>query len=184
MNFKLQIQSTTNKVLHKLYILSKTRQFLTEKSAVIIYKSMLLPYFDYGDIIYMFFSKNELEKFERLQERCINICTATYGRDNINNIRKDNKLPLLERRRNCHLNNFMYKKKDNIELFDENENLIMTRSKTNKKFIINKPNLETYKRSIAYSGAKTWNNLPIDTKRIDVYEIFKFHQKKEMLLFK
>ena len=58
-NFKLQIQQTMNKVSHKLYILSKIRQFLTVKSSILIYKTMILPYFDYGDVVYMFSSKNE-----------------------------------------------------------------------------------------------------------------------------
>ena len=87
LSFNLQIQLTTNKVSHKLYVLSKIRQFLTEKSAILIYKTMILPYFDYGDIVYMLSSKNELNKLEILQERCINICTRTYGRDNINKLR-------------------------------------------------------------------------------------------------
>ena len=39
-----------NKILHKMYMLSRIRQYLTEKSAILIYKSMLLPYFDYGDM--------------------------------------------------------------------------------------------------------------------------------------
>ena len=184
LSFKLQIQLTINKILHKLYILSKTRQYLTEKTAIVIYKSMILPYFDYGDIIYMFSSKNDLEKLERLQERCIHICTRTYGRINIDNTRKANKIPTLEKRRNCNLNNFMYKKRDNIEIIDDDDNLIMTRSRTNKKFIVHKPNLESYKRSIVYSGAKCWNSLPNESKNIDIYEIFKFHQKKKMLEFK
>ena len=79
LSFNLQIQQTINKVSYKLYILSKIRQFLTVSSAILIYKSMILPYFDYGDIIYMFSSKSDLNKLERLQERCINICTRTYG---------------------------------------------------------------------------------------------------------
>ena len=77
---------TINKVSHKLYILSKIRQFLTVKSAALIYKTIILPYFDYSEIIYMFSSNPELIKLERLHEQCINICTRTYGRDNTNNI--------------------------------------------------------------------------------------------------
>ena len=64
LNLNLQIQQTMNKVSHKLYILSKIRQFLTKESAILIYKTMILPYFDYGDIAYMFSSKNELNKLE------------------------------------------------------------------------------------------------------------------------
>ena len=103
LTFRLQIQATMNKILHKIYILSKVRQFLSEKSAILIYKSMLLPYFDYGDIIYMFSSKNDLNKLERLQERCINICTKSYGKDNIKEIRTANKLPMLEKKKKMSL---------------------------------------------------------------------------------
>ena len=181
LTFNLQIQMTYKKVSHKLYVLSKIRQFLNTKSAILIYKSMILPYFDYGDIIYMFSSKNELDKLERLQERCINICTRTYGRDNIDNIRIIHKLPTLERRRNCHINNFMYKRNVNIEKNDDNS--IQTRSKSSKKFIIKKPNLEAYKRSVVYSGASRWNSLKPETKNVDIYEAFKYHQKREMLSF-
>ena len=181
LNFNLQIQQTMNKVSHKLYVISKLRQFLTTKTAVLIFKSMIQPYFDYGDIIYMFASKSELSKLDRLQERCINICTRTYGRDNIDNIRAAHKLPTLEKRRNCHLNNFMYNRNINIEDFKEND--VQTRSKSSKKFIVNKPNLESYKRSIVYSGASKWNALKNETKNVEFYEVFKYHQKKEMLTF-
>ena len=181
LNFNSQIQQTMNKVSHKLYVLSKIRQFLSTKSAVLIYKTMILPYFDYGDIVYMFSSKNELDKLERLQERCINICTRTYGRDNIETIRSTHKLPKLEKRRTCHINNFMYNRNSNIEILDNND--IQTRSKSAKKFVVNKPNLEAYKRSIVYSGALTWNALKSDTKNIQIYEAFKYYQKKEMLTF-
>ena len=61
------------------------------------------------------------------------------------------KLPRLEKRRSCHVNNVMFKRESNIE--EKNENNIQTRSKVSKKFIFNKPNIEAYKRSIAYSGA-------------------------------
>ena len=180
LNFKLQIQQTIKKVSHKLYVLSKVRKFLSINSAILIYKTMILPYFDYGDIVYMFINKCELNKLERLQERCINICTRTYGRDNIN-IRSTYKLPTLEKRRNCHINNFMYKRKNNIEEINENE--IQTRSKASKKFVVKKPNIESYKRSIAYSGALNWNALKSEKKNIDIYEAFKYHQKREMLTF-
>ena len=48
----------------------------------------------------------------------------------------------------------------------------------------NKPNLEAYKRSITYSGAFKWNNLPNDTKNVQMYDAFKHHQKRIMLEFK
>ena len=142
---------------------------------------MILPYFDYGDIVYMFSSKNELDKLERLLERCINICTKTYGRDNIDNLRTEHKLPKLEKRRICHINNYMYKRTTNVEYIDPER--IQTRSQSAKKIIVNKPNLEAYKRSIIYSGAVSWNVLDIEMKNIQIFDAFKYHQKNEMLNF-
>ena len=39
-------------VAHKIYILSKIRNFINKNQAIMIYKSKILPYFDYGDIFY------------------------------------------------------------------------------------------------------------------------------------
>ena len=76
----------------------------------------------------------------------------------------------------------MYKWNSNIE--ENVENSIQTRSKSSKKFIIHKPNIEAYKRSVVYSGASRWNALKTETKNIEIYEAFKYHQKREMLTFK
>ena len=64
-----------------------------------------------------------------------------------------------------------------------NDDDIQTRSKSAKKIIVNKPNLEAYKRSIISSGAITWNALKIETKNIEIYDAFKYHHKREMLSF-
>ena len=60
----------------------------------------------------------------------------------------------------------MYNRNINIE--ERNENNIQMRSKSSKKFIINKPNIEAYKRSIVYSGASKWNALKTETKNIGI----------------
>ena len=75
----------------------------------------------------------------------------------------------------------MYNRNANIEEINDND--IQTRSKSSKKFIVHKPNLEAYKRSIIYSGATTWNALKQETKNIQIFEAFKYFQKKEMLTF-
>ena len=40
------------KVLHKKLLLSKIVPYLNREVAVTIYKTMILPYFDYCDIVY------------------------------------------------------------------------------------------------------------------------------------
>ena len=38
---------------HKITLLALIRQYLTEEASLLIYKTMILPYFDYGDILSM-----------------------------------------------------------------------------------------------------------------------------------
>ena len=60
LNFKYHSDSLLNLVNHKLYMFSKIRSFLNKNSAPAIYKTMIIPYFDYGDIIFMSSSLPEI----------------------------------------------------------------------------------------------------------------------------
>ena len=59
--------SLLNVISDKAYILSKIRRFITEYSAIRIYKAMLLPYFDYADIVYDRARQKDLDKLQRLK---------------------------------------------------------------------------------------------------------------------
>ena len=59
---------------HKINLLSKIRQYITESASITIYKSMILPYFDYEDILFINSSKKLLNKLDYLQKRAIKIC--------------------------------------------------------------------------------------------------------------
>ena len=45
-----------------------------ENTALKIYKSMIVPYFDYVDVIYNAASSEGLDKLQRLQNRCLKTC--------------------------------------------------------------------------------------------------------------
>ena len=52
LSYSNHISVLLNTIAHKAYVLSKIRRFITEYSAIKIFKSMILPYFDYADIVY------------------------------------------------------------------------------------------------------------------------------------
>ena len=52
LNFNQHLISVTRIILHKLRLLSKMKRYMDDDTAIIIYKSMLLPYFDYAGVIY------------------------------------------------------------------------------------------------------------------------------------
>ena len=55
LNFKYHLGLlNVSAISFKLYLFNKIRRFINEKSALIVHKSMILPYFDYCDVIYVF----------------------------------------------------------------------------------------------------------------------------------
>ena len=52
LNFSLHLSQVHKLVAHKIYLLNKIRNMVTTQGTLSIYKSKILPYFDYGDILY------------------------------------------------------------------------------------------------------------------------------------
>ena len=79
LSFNHHMKKVINTISHKLYIFSKIRRYLNDFSALTVYKTMILPYFDYGDVIYMFSNVSLLNKMDRLHKRGLNISLRLYN---------------------------------------------------------------------------------------------------------
>ena len=148
LSFNCQVKTTISLVAYKASLLAKIRKFLTKDVALKIYKSMILPYFDYGDILYNGACKEGLDKLQRLQNRCLKICLNVNMRFDTNELHASTKMPMLQARRTAHVNNFMYKRLDKPMLRDNRD--IRTRAHDAPLFKIKIPKVEAYKRSIQY----------------------------------
>ena len=140
---------------------------------------MILPFFDYADVVYHNANSCELEKLQRLQNRALKLCLGFHKREDTELVHRTAKVPLLENRRKSHVFNFMYKRKEmnhNLDVL-----VIHTRSADAPRFILPIPNLQCYKRSLEYSGAKTWNELPKELKLIPNYLSFKNQLHKRLM---
>ena len=158
LNFKQHLSNVTRTVSHKLFILSRLRKYLSEKAALLIYKTMVLPYMDYVDVVFHKATGANLERLQRIQNRALKICLNLGRREETERIHRQAQVPLLDNRRKNHLMKFMYKQKElgaNLE-----KSKVCTRSAGAPKFALRHPNLSCYKKSVEYSGAKTWNALP------------------------
>ena len=78
--FNNHVKNVIAMVSYKATLLSKIRKFLLEDVAIKIYKTMVLPYFDYGDVIYATASQEGLEKLQRVQNKCLKICKGYNAR--------------------------------------------------------------------------------------------------------
>ena len=108
LSFNYHVNNVSKIVAYKINLLSKVRRFLTEDVALKIYKSMILPYFDYGDVLYGVANAAGLEKLQRLQNRGLKICKGSDRRFNTARLYSLTSSPMLKSRREAHMNNFMY----------------------------------------------------------------------------
>ena len=180
LTFRPHIADVMKKVMHKRTMLSKLMPFLNRNVAISIYKMMILPYVDYCDVVYQSACSNDLEKLQRLQNKCLKTCLGLHRLCETELVHSMSKCARLGPRREAHLCNFMFTRQSRINLMDNRE--IHTRSRDAPLFNVEFPSKETYKRSVLYSGSTTWNSLPGKTRQIDNLHVFKAHQKKTMMV--
>ena len=73
LNFNLHMNQLIKTISYKLFLLQKLEDCITCKAAIQIYKSMVLPFFDYGDILYQGTKNKHLNKLQKLQNRALMI---------------------------------------------------------------------------------------------------------------
>ena len=66
LSYELQVKETQKPVAHKIYLLSRIRPYLSKPQALLIYKTKVLPYFDYGDILYHQTGIRAMNKLQKL----------------------------------------------------------------------------------------------------------------------
>ena len=160
---------------------SKIRKYLNVTSAITVYKTMILPYFDYGDIIYMYMSANipQIRKLDKNHIRGLRISFKIQGKIEDNDLFILAKISNLDNRRKVHLRNFMYRNKKKCIV--KEENTIVTRGNSGPMFKVTKPNCETFKRNIYYAGAIEWNKLDSDIRKLEHFYQFKRLQKSWLI---
>ena len=178
LSFNYHVKSASTAISYKVNLLARIRKYLNEEVAMRIYKSMILPYFDYGDVIYNTAGQEGLDKLQRLQNRCLKICKGFNVRFCTKELHEITKMPKLSQRRMAHVNNFMYSRLGNESLVDKRD--IRTRAHDAPLFKIEIPTVEAYKRSIQYAGALQWNSLNKEIRGIDNFQNFKAKQKSTM----
>ena len=156
------------------------RDILDYQTLIKIYLSIIQPHFDYCSQIWGCLGKVLSEKLQKLQNRAFRIITReNYDTRTIDVLNKVG-LPNLVTRRKHHLAVLMFKAKHNMlpncltELFttsNEIHNYNTRQSEFN--FALPKPKNNFMKKSFAYRGAETWNNLSADIKSKTSISTFK-----------
>ena len=176
LTYNKHVNTVIRTTSHKAYCLSKIRKYLTVKASLIIYKTTIIPYFDYGDFVYEAANKSMTEKLQRIQNRCLKTCLNVNIRESTDLIHRQARVNLLEDRRSTHLLNMMFQRSKVDEYVDSRN--IYTRRHDGVTLKIPKPNKESFKKSVIFRRGTLWNLLPGEVRNLPTLSDFKKYTKQ------
>ena len=94
--------------------LGRVRQYISEKMALDMYRSLVIPHLDFGDAIYDAASKTDAQTLQGLQNQCLRICPKAEPRTHIIDLHTRANIPLLPERRLEHTCNTVYRGVNNL----------------------------------------------------------------------
>ena len=178
LTFSKHIANLIKVLNHKVYLLNKVRPNLNRKASITIYKSMILPHIDYGDLFYSASNQNLLDKIQRIQKRCLKICLNTNPPPNIGQAHSMTKVNYLSDRRQSHLLNFVFSRTKRTSFIDSR--VIVTRTHDEVLLKVEQPRCAKFTHSILYKGALVWNGLDKEYRALTDGAKFKRSMKKSL----
>ena len=76
------VDSIHRKCMTKLNMLYKIRNFISRKTSLLIYKTMIRPYMDYGDFIIDSAHVSKIDRLDRIQDRIIRLIEYSPSKEN------------------------------------------------------------------------------------------------------
>ena len=162
LNYNLHVRKLIASASGKLKQFQRMRSFLSTRAAVMVYKSMLLPIIEYGDVFLSAATLANRKKLQTLQNKGLR-CALNKGIETSSNeMHLEARLHKLKYRREQHTLNLMYDwSLDPSRLKTRPKDAVKTRSSNKRLIKLKKTNSEKFKKSLAYRGPRKWNGLPV-----------------------
>ena len=169
----------------KKYSMNSTRnvhrinKMLPISSRINMYNSIIVPNFDYGDVIFGGCSKKDSKRLQLVQNFAVKSITGNRKHDSATNCFKHLNFLNLEQRRKVHESVFIHKaltENSTPNLHKEYSNYIPkanTRRLTTGKLTIPTHSTSKFKKSPLYRTITTWNSIPssIPNKSIKIHKV-------------
>lgn len=183
LSFNAAIDQMHRKAAHKLKTLYHIRQCLTSHSGLLMAKSMILPYLEYGLIFLNSCPDAQLRKLQILQNK---ILKCALGKNSLFSTRLLHKqtgtLLIKDQIRYQQLSLIQHDFMNNSPLFPRsNSGITRTRSSDAVTLPVVRPTCELFRRSIYYQGILDWNNLSSELKNSSSLHSFKIKLKRQIL---
>ena len=141
--------SLIQKVSNRIYQLTKIRSYITKKAALLIYKNMILPVLEYGDIFLHSASQLIRKKLQTLQNKALRCALSKNKYYSSEDLHIQAKLLKLKDRRHMHILLHMYQlaQMPDFKLWKSHQTTgIKTRSSKKKLIATRRPQMKNTKK--------------------------------------
>ncbi len=185
LTFSEHISTVCKKSSQKLGILHKAQEFLDRKTSLIVYKSLVVPYMDYCDVVYMVANEGELKNLHLIQNAACRCILPADKRTNTELMHTELNLTRLAEGRKKHLQIECYKNVTNSEgilhsFFTPvaNRSQRQTQNTDANNMYVRDIRSVCGRKSFSYRGPVTWNSIHKDVRQAVWVGIFKSHLNK------
>ena len=178
LTYNCHINSILKNANHKLYLLRRNRKYLTTETAVLLYKSHILPILEYGNSVFMSSNVKHLERLQFLQNSGLKSCFEASKLTSTNLVHIKANLNKLDDRRSIQLLKDMYKRTSIPEYIEKKKSGIVTRSMSSVKMKVPHFLNTQAQKSVLYRGSTAWNNLDKSIKDIKDKHTFNLRMKE------
>ena len=182
LTFELHKTETIKLMSHKIFLLAKIRHLSSLDQALMIYKTKILPYAEYGDILIADTNQYSLDKIQRLQNRALRIALKSEAMTSVKAIHKTAKINMLYERRIVHIRNVAFQRKSNPRYIRNPTRYTRLFDGVVFSEILSKRNAS--KRSVYSKCAKYWNMLKPEVRNTPTLSAFKKKQIYELKLLR
>ena len=176
LKYDLHAKAVIQRVSDKIIYLKRIRRFITATAALSIYKNMILPILEYGDVLMLSLNVNLKKKLQTMQNKALKCALGLDPYTTSDEVHRLAKLDTLKVRREQHTLQLMFKQRDNPFLWKKKRvrrSGVLTRSAGKKQFILKKHKTERFQRSVTNKAPLLWNKLPKNIQDIRELNLFK-----------
>lgn len=181
LSFDNHIEYICGIIKGKIYLLNKIRKYINVKTALLLYKSSILSYFDIGDMFYNSAKKSLLAKLQIYQNKALRCIYYEDKGLSTRDLHVKAGLSMLQDRRDANLAAFAHARKLDCYNFVGSRGRAL---RSNFENILETPRAKNVKfeNSFVYASIKLWNTAGKDLRNISQveYKLFKMRYKAEM----
>ena len=165
LRYDLHAKMIIQRVSDKIDYLKRIRRFINAKAAMSIYKKMILPLLEYGNILLISTTVETRRKLQTLQNKALKCAMGLDPLTGTKEVHRLAKLDPLRIRRKKHILQLMHKQQHSQgpKLWNKKRvqrEGVRTRNSHRKLFAVKKCRKERYRKSITNKAPYLWNLMP------------------------